>query len=151
MLAKPNKCYIILFCNFHPESSGWLMISHILVHAFLLAIHFLSRHSSLYISSYFGLMESVLILLRLPCLWNQPDKLRISQICSLRDLHAALCVCVQMATVVHDWSLCSARQELERVLVLLLFWSDVISELNQKTHVSRPGSFPALYVKQKCT
>lgn len=33
--AQPNKYYVILFYNFQPENSAWLVTSHILIYAFL--------------------------------------------------------------------------------------------------------------------
>jgi len=57
-----------------------------------------------------------------------------------------------MPTILHGLELVFSKArtilELKGVLVLLLFCLDVISELNQKTPLWRPGHFPALHVKE---
>lgn len=101
-------------------------------------------------SSYGPWVSRVLIVLDLPRLWIKPDKLWMSQILCLCDLRVG--ACVRMSTALRGlelaFSKARAMLELKGVLVLLLFCLDVISELNQETHLWRPGCFPALHVKE---
>lgn len=101
-------------------------------------------------SSYRPWVSRVLIMLDLPRLWIKPDKLWMSQIRCLCDLRVG--ACVWMSAALRDlelvFSTARAMLELKGVLVLLLFCLGVISELNQETHLWRPGRFPALRVKE---
>lgn len=122
------------------------MTSHILVFAFLLAICFLSWHSSLCTSS-------VLAWRSLFWLFWLYHAYGVSLVNSGRVRPTAYgvfmhpSVSAHLSTVVHAWELVLSKArtklELKRVLVLLLFWLDVISVKPEDTCV-KTWKFPSL-------